>query len=314
MRRRALLTAGLTGLTATAGCFGFGFGSDCTRGTDLRLRSTTDADTAHAASDRLETLSPPERAAAVSARRGEQPTMWTPESSSEPFSSVDYMADGETYLAVETPVVETVERPGYEVRLEFDAARTVEASDSRRIAFSDLPAVDRTALFATLGYPNDREMEKFQRAHSIRIGGTLAYPTDEAQSKSALVPEPNYDYVRIGGSEFRLQVTGTTTVPMAQRRIELRTVAESAAEFAAIVYERDGIDLDERTLSAEQRDILQTAIDDDGYDECAPYSDAYAELQAMLRRDDGDDGPRRQFDYANYLDQWYSVSLSEYVA
>jgi hypothetical protein len=93
--------------------------------------------------------------------------------------------------------------------------------------------------------------------------------------------------------------------------IDVETVAETAAAFAALVYERYGVDLDGRGLSAEQRDIVETAIDE-GYDECAPYSDAYADLQAVLGRDDTD-GDRR-VDYANYEEQWYAVQLSEYVA
>lgn len=304
MHRRALLSAAVGGLTTTAGCLGFGFGSDCSRGTDFRLRPTSDADTADAGSAPLETLSPPERDAVAAARRGDEPTMWVPEPSSDPFSEMDYVATDSGYVAAETSVVETVERTGHEIRLEAES--DTEAPPSRRVAFADLPAVDRTALYALFGYPNDAELEKFEGARSISIGGLLAY-RDDAGSK--LVPDPAYDYVRIRGLDFRFRVTDTKPVTVERRRVEVETVAESATELANIVYERRGIDLDERTLSAEQRDIVAAAIDD-GYDECAPYSDAYAGLQSTLRRDGGES----HFDYANYGTEWYAVSLSEYVA
>ncbi|WP_248897481.1 hypothetical protein [Haloplanus halobius] len=325
MHRRALLSAGLTGLAATAGCLGPGFGSGCTRGTDFRLQTTSDADTADAASDPLETLSPPERTAVDDARRGAHPTLWVPDTGSEPFEDADYVATGGAYLTVETSIVETVQRTGYDISLDYDAEATVPA-DARRVAFADLPAVDRAALFAALGYPNTRELDRFDRARAISIGGTLAYPDDEAEARSELVPDPNYDYVRIRGSEFRLQVTDTRTVTMERRRIETRTVAESVADFAAHVHERRGIDLDEHDLSAAQREIIESAIED-GYDECAPYSEPYADLQRLFGRqvtrvtDDGDgvvstpgeDAPE-EIDYANYENQWYAVSMSEYVA
>jgi len=323
MHRRALLSLGLT--AATAGCLGpvFGIGSDCPRGADLRLRPTTDADTAEGASDPVVDLSPPERDAITAAIDGDEPTMWVPESASGPVTSSEYFVDDGTYYAVETPVVSTADRVGYGV--ELDAGPDVETS-GRTVAFDDLRSVDRLAVFALLGYPNRREMARFGSARAISIGGTLAYPDDEAQSDSELVPDPAYDVIRIGGQDFRFRITEERDAVIEIRRIVVETAAESAGELASIVYDRYGVDLDERDLSAEQRDIVETAIDE-GYDECAPYSEAYADLQRTLGRpvtrvtDDGDgvvttpgaDAPER-VDYANYENEWYFVSLSEYVA
>jgi len=309
MRRRALLSLGLT--AATAGCLGpaFGFGSDCPRGTDLRLRPTTDADTADGASDPVDGLSPPERDAITAAIDGGEPTMWLPESSSGPFSSSSFFADGETYYAVETPLVTTVDRPGYGVKL--DAGPDVDTS-GRTVAFDDLREIDRLALFALLGYPNSREMQRFERARAISMGGTLAYPDDEAEARSELAPEPAYDVIRIGGQDFRFQLVETRDAVVETRRVEVETVADSASELASLVYDRYGVDLDERDLPAEQRDIVEAAIED-GYDECAPYSDAYAELQTMLGGTGQSEPRERRIDYANYENGWYFVQLSEYV-
>lgn len=324
VRRRALLSTAATALTATSGCLGpaFGIGSDCPRGTDLQLRGTTDADTAERASDPVDAMSPPERDTIAAAIDGGDPTLWHPESSSEPFSSATFFADGGTYYAVETPVVTTVDRVGYGVELE--SGPDVDTS-GRRVAFDDLSAVDRLAMFPLLGYPNRREMERFERARAISIGGTLAYPDDEAQTRAELAPDPTYDVIRIGERDFRFRIVEERDVVVETRRIEVDTVAESASAFATLVYDRYGIDLDERALSAEQRDIVESAIAD-GYDECAPYSEAYADLQRTLGRPatrvtgDGDgvattptaDMPDR-VDYANYENEWYSVLLSEYV-
>jgi hypothetical protein len=325
MRRRALLSATVTGLAATAGCLGpaFGFGTDCPRGADLRLRSTTDADTADGASDPVESLSPPERAAARDAIGGAEPTMWVPEPSSPPFADSDFLVADGTYVAAETDVVSTANRTGYEFTMET-GPETTATGDA--VAFADLPAVDRVALYAALGYPSRREMERFERARAISIGGLLAYPDDEAESRAELVPEPTSDALRLGGRDFRFRIERTKPTTVETRRVTVRTVADSTDAFAALVYDRYGVDLDDRDLSVEQRDIVETAIAD-GYDECAPYSEAYADLQRTLGRQvtrvtaDGNgvattppaDAPER-VDYANYENEWYFVQLSEYVA
>lgn len=293
MRRRALLSVGIT--AATAGCFGFG--SDCSRSASLELSAVSDAEVADAQSDPPDSLSPPERDALDAARQDESPIMWTV---SDPFSSVEYVANG-TYYAVETAVESTIERPGYALSLDTDGATAGED-----VAFDDLPAVDRTALFAGLGYPGTREMDRYERGSSISMGGTLAYPTDDAESRSELVPEPSFDVLRIGGRGFRIEIGDPRPVTVEQVRIDVRSVAATADEFATLVYDRYGVDLDERDLSAEQRDIVETAIGEE-YDECAPYSDAFGAVQEELGSIDS------PYDYANYDDEWYAVDLFEAV-
>ncbi|MFB6102042.1 MAG: hypothetical protein ABEJ73_05700 [Haloplanus sp.] len=308
MYRRALLSAGVTG--ATAGCLGpaFGFGSDCPRGASLRLRPVTDADTADAASGSLDTLAPPHRDTIVAAHHGDEPTIWLPESADAPFAGTDYVAVDDAYVTVSTSVVSSTERTGYEVRLDTDESTT----PGRSVALADLPAVDRTGLYVSLGYNTFRKLDASEGAHAVSIGGTLAYPTDDAESRSVLVPDPEYDTVRIGGDPFRVRITGTTPTTVGTRRVDVRTVATAASEFAALVYDRFGVDLDERGLSTEQRDVVETAISD-GYDECAPYSEAYADLQRTLGGTGQGDPRSRRVDYANYETEWYSVQVSEYV-
>jgi hypothetical protein len=97
---------------------------------------------------------------------------------------------------------------------------------------------------------------------------------------------------------------------MEARRVETRSVADDPDAFAALVYQRDGVVLDERDLTAAQRDLVETAIDET-YDECAPSADAFAELQGTLGGV-GDTG--EPFDYATYRDEWYAVDLFEAVA
>jgi len=298
MRRRALLSAGVA--VATSGCFGFG--SHCGRSATLELSAVSDADVADAESDDPDSLSPPERDALVAARRDEEPTMW---SISDPFSSVEYLVTEGTYYAVETTVESTVERPGYALSLDTDGA-TAE-SGTRVVAFEDLPEVDRAALFAALGYPGPREMARYERARSIGMGGTLAYPTDDAESRSELVPDRSFDVLRIAGRDFRMDVGDPRQVTLERIRIGVREVAATPAALARLVYDRDGVDLDDN-LSAEQRDIVETATDE-GYDECAPYSDAFADLQGALGGTGGG-----SFDYANYEHEWYAVELFEAAA
>jgi len=325
MRRRALLTAAATATATTAGCLGpaFGFGTDCARGADLRLRPTTDAETADGASDPVVSLSPPVREAARTAIGGDDATVWVPKPTSTPFADADYLLADGTYYETDTTVVSTVDRTGHEFTAETGPETT---ATGKHVALADLPPVDRTALYAALGYPNDREMERFERGRSISIGGLLAYPDDEAESRSELLSEPRPGTLRLGGQDFRFRIERTKPTRVETHRVEMRAVADSASAFAALIYDRLGIDLDERDLSAEQRDIVESATAD-GYDECAPYSEAYADLQRTLGRpvtrvtDDGDgvattptaDMPDA-VDYANYENAWYFVQLSEYVA
>ncbi|MEF8856131.1 MAG: hypothetical protein V5A16_01780 [Haloplanus sp.] len=298
MYRRALLSTGVA--VAPAGCFGFGSG--CPRSATLDLSPASDADVAAAESDSPDSLSPPECDAIDAARRDESPTMWTVP---KPFSAVDYVAVDGTYYAVETAVESTAERPGYVLGLDTDGA-TAEGA----VPFDDLPATDRAALFAALGYPGSREMARYERARSIGMGGTLASPTDDAEARSELVPDPSYDAIRIAGRAFRIEIGERRRVTVEQLRVGVRAVATTAREFATLVDERSGIDFDSRELSVEQRDIVETAIDE-GDDECAPYSDAFADLQETL----GWVGDTRDgVGYANYDDEWYAVDLFEAVA
>ncbi|WP_338741694.1 hypothetical protein [Haloplanus salilacus] len=315
MHRRALLSVCVTGLTVTAGCLDTGFGSDCQRGANLRLESVTAAEVADRESDPVAALSPPEHDAVSAARRGEVATLWA---TSAPLSGVDHLVDAGTYYAVTTDLVSTVERTGY--ALSLDTERAEDVPTDRRVVFDDLPAVDRTALYVALGFPGPREIERFDRARSVSIGGTLVYPDGDAESRSELVADPPYEALRIGGRDFRFDLGDPRPKTVETHRIELTEVSGSAADFADIVLDRSGIHLDPSDLSAEQRDIVEAAIDD-GYDECAPYSDAYADLQVTLGRElertrtaDGSatDAPDR-VDYADYEAEWYAVSLSEYV-
>jgi hypothetical protein len=136
----------------------------------------------------------------------------------------------------------------------------------------------------------------------------LAYPDDEAASRSELVPDPAYDAVRIADADFRLRLVSTEPTTMEARGVETRPVADGPDAFAALVYERDGVVLDGRDLTAEQRDIVETAIDEE-YDECAPYSDAFVAVQERFGGLRGG-----AVDYANYGDRWYAVDLFEAVA
>ncbi|WP_299334041.1 hypothetical protein [Haloplanus sp.] len=315
MHRRALLSACVTGLTATAGCLGVGPGSDCQRGADLRLNPVTTAAVADRESDSLDTLSPPERDAVSAARRGDASALWA---TSTPLSGVDHLAADGTYYTVTTSLVSTVERTGY--ALSLDTAAVEDTPATRRIALDDLPDIDRTALYVALGFPGSQEIERFDRARSVAIGGTLVYP-DDARSRSDLVPDPSYETIRIGDRDFRLDLGDPRPTTVETHRVAVGAITGSAADFAGLVFDRYGVELDPTDLSAEQRDIVEAATDD-GYDECAPYSDAYTDLQATLGRApartgtaDGpvSDTPAR-VDYVDYESDWYAVSLAEYVA
>jgi hypothetical protein len=312
VNRRALLSTGVT--LATAGCLGpvFGVGADCPRSAHLRLRHVTDAAVAEASADSPETLAPPLRDAVRAAHRGEDATLWLPGSAGPPFAGVDYLAldgdggraanGGDAFVAVSSSVVSAVERTGYAFAVE-----TAEEGDGGGVPFADLPAVDRTALYLALGYGTFRKLRGSESVRSVSVGVELAYPDDESEARSALVPHPDSDVVRIEGHPLRFRRTDTTRATVETHRVDVRTVATTVGAFAAAVYERFGVDLDAPELSAAQHDVVQTAIAD-GYEECAPYSEAYVDLQERL----GGSEPRpHRVDYANYDGEWYAVGLQE---
>jgi len=109
---------------------------------------------------------------------------------------------------------------------------------------------------------------------------------------------------------FRIEVGEARPVTVERFQLGVRKVAATPGEFAPLVYDRSGADLDDRGLPPEQRDIVETAIRE-GYDERAPYSNAFEGLRGTLGGV-GDSGDT--VECANYDDEWFAVEFFEAVA
>jgi hypothetical protein len=157
--------------------------------------------------------------------------------------------DGVHELAVEV----TDRQPAtlYQVKIEDVAYVTTEAG-ARSIRFEELPDVDR---------------EKFRPAHDdgepLGIGTNFVY-TDAERAESVLVPKPQYSVI-VWGPETRGKF-----VVEESHEAELKTyryTAERVADVTAYgrrIRERYVFELSD--LPAEERDIVETAIDrEDGY-------------------------------------------------
>lgn len=313
MRRRALL-AGTVGAAATglsAGCLGIvpGVGgSDCTAGRSIDLEPTTPADTAAAAATAMDELPPTGRAllsAAVDGASGGRKA--TVDGIDEPPVPREYALVDGTYYRVTTTTVDGRDVPGYEFGVESGSMLSDEPAPSETVAFGDLPAVDRRAVRAGLDYPS-ADHRAAGRAGTL----ALAYPDEAARAASVLVPDPTVDAVDYRGTVYRLRPEGTTTVTWHTYAVAADPIADSAAAFAEFLYDRLGVVVERKALSAGAREILAEADGEGGYTACEPYSDAeQAVLDALEIETEGTD--RRYALYANYEDYWHRVAVARFV-
>jgi len=253
MHRRALFSSLGTAIPATlAGCAGFGTpGGRSAVGrlptATLELTAVTDADLPARV---LYTVGPDE----VSNRQMQLMERVldggdTVEATRPPLPARrDVLFDGTVYrLAHE--VVETTPATWYQVKVDVV---TGTVSDSERIRFGDLPAVDRAA-FARHGLADGK---------TVGVGTTFLY-TAAQREQSALVPRSNYSVVVWpDGSRAEWVVDGATDTTLNAYHYTAERVA-SAAEYGRRMRERFAFALS--NLSDAQRHVVETAISEGRY-------------------------------------------------
>jgi hypothetical protein len=312
MERRALLVAVVTGTAgAAAGCVNpfFGVGSDCPRSFSLSLEPTTDAETAAAVAATGEDLHPVARDLL---RRAAATDAVSFVAVDEPPLHESYARLDGVYYRVRTEVVSSREVTGYAFAFEASPDTATAATPGATVAFEDLPAPDRRAFLAGLGFPPPR---KLRGANELSGDLTLAYPDADARAASVLVPDPQYEYVEYLGQYVRLDPTGARTVAVETTEVRLERLGTETAAFVDGVYEERGVDLDGAGLSSAARDVLDRAVEGE-YDECADYDETTTysaglrEVRRALAR--GGDGDRLA-DFARHEGTWYRVRASESV-
>jgi hypothetical protein len=88
--------------------------------------------------------------------------------------------------------------------------------------------------------------------------------------------------------------------------IEAVRVAESHQAFFELRQDDSGVDFDAVDLSSEAISVIETAISDDGYSGCEPYSEGFSEVRGVVEEELGE---THRLSYAKYDGKWYSASM-----
>lgn len=181
---------------------------------------------------------------------------------------------------------------GYRFEAEFRPRPTgTRTAPDRTVAFADLPRVDRRALLYGALNEIGRRIVPADAGEGGRGSGpaTLLYPTGADREASVLVPEPEYDAITYEGYLLRLS-DGEVRTDATLRTVELRAeeVAGSPAAFADHVVGTvldDPVRLDEGSLTADQREIVEAAIDEEfGDDACLDDDSSAPAFRALVTR------------------------------
>lgn len=243
-----------------------------------------------------------------------------------PGDVADFLAGPLSELhPVSQRLVEEWSVTGY--RFEFETGETPAGVDP--VAYEDLPAADRQAFLAGLGYGTARKLRASDdRPADIDGEFALAYPDREARESSVLVPPSGPSAARYASHTFTMRPAGTHEAPRRVYAVSLQQVADSTAAFAARTVARRGVRLGRTGLSPAAREVLEEAIDG-GYTGSHPYEETetpepgFAELLRALRLESADDAtpvaggppvaPEALATFARYDGEWYRVSASQFV-
>lgn len=312
-RRRILAACGGAVGTPLTGCLS-PFGSSCVHSANFDMTTASTSSIVDAYATRLSELGPLDRQLATATVADESPTITIAEERPElRMLDTPVVVDGQIY-AFTSRLTATTTRPGYQVR--FDANESVQtaADSSDTIAYEDLPEVDkRVVLYAVLN-----DLVAKTRNADVDVGRiqfettrTLVYPSDDAEADSLLVPRPEHKYLTYGDLTIRLTAVATDADVAARTfAIQAEQVAESKSAFVASKRDSHGVDIAPSSLSAEQTDIIDTAIDEEyGYTTCIDKTPtaAFRDLMTTIFEFEGNlrTGPSEQPRLVHYEDTWY---------
>lgn len=149
------------------------------------------------------------------------------------------------------------------------------------ISVSDLPVNARqpAVLALRLAIVRDREDGREDLPEGYVFRGE-----EEEGSVWVPEPEPEHEVIEFDDRTFHLRVE--------ERELEedeytttLEPIAASPDEFEEVVEEEFVIDLDAHNLPPEQREIIETAIDEDGYRERGSISSEFNELINLIQNE-----------------------------
>lgn len=248
MNRRSFLATGATlAVGVTGGCTG------CARMPTARLsmEPVSDEEIAERAT-RSADLEPPSSRYRFASRVVENGPV-TVEDTEPPFpADSPFVLDGGVYrLSVD--IVDSVSATRY--RFTLDPADGDDSTEGRTkhaetIRYGELPPVDRKKF----------ESDGLDDPDHLGVSAGMVY-TDDEQSESVLVPEPEYDVVVWDdGTRGRWRVDGSAPTSLQTYRYDSAVVHESAAEYGASLREEYAFELS--GISDAERDVASTAIED----------------------------------------------------
>lgn len=331
MNRRAFL-AGASGLAASgfSGCAGFGFGNGG-NGYHLRLLEVPNDDLRTAVALTSEEQSSDQRALVTGAVESEFQTYGY-----RPLEDGAVVEHEGSYYRLQ--VEETGEKTHERTTLRGEVVDSAEAKE-QAVDRSRFPEVDAKALkyaIATAGeYEETTTREettseqKSTTGERTTAGGektTSEEKVSESKSKepherglyvfhdtdpeeSALLPEPEYEYVEYQDQIIHLLVE-QHRVTETEYTYTAEQVADSNSSFRKFAREEFVVATFERAaLSEKQREILRKAQTEDDYSEFGDLSEDY---RAILERIGGGEMPE-QFSsegYVSYESQFYEVRFT----
>jgi hypothetical protein len=143
-----------------------------------------------------------------------------------------------------------------------------------------------------------RDDDRDREGHETRY--EVVFRTRSADD-SALLPEPEYPLVTYDDRTFRLW-TEERDLTEDEFRSTLTKIADDAETFRQQVEDEFVIDLDDRDLSGEQEEIIETAIETGEYTESGSISPAFNGLINLLREEEP--RPRSLIKYEGEYYEW----------
>lgn len=256
----------MVGTTSLAGC---GFINECGRVADFELDRATDRELVQRAStpvqgSRLGPLGT--RIARTAIDRGA-----TTYRAGDVLVEDGVYRHDDTFYRLTTAEKATTSVRGYRVDVTFDYRPSETLTDSKTtIAFEELPRSDRRVLMRA--FLNDIAKRAEGRGPTGRGEGmaTLRY-SKSAQQSSVLVPDPQYEAIIYDNTTIRIFVTEEMVdTTLHTFEVQADRIADSREQLAQFVIQNrfdGGVNLDQRSLTAEQRAILDEAIST-GYTPC----------------------------------------------
>ncbi|WP_435156960.1 hypothetical protein [Haladaptatus sp. DFWS20] len=297
-RRQALHMVGVSGIAAVAGCLTPSSPTNsCTEDMDVSLQKVTNA---HVSNEFSSVVNGAPYATDTVVSDAFDTGKATSRGYYSPELRTEYVAAGSEprYYRVTTTEHDRTKTTGYEYAVKIGIDDSTLSNDDTVRFFPDLPAQDRESIHSAIG-----NKEKLHAPHFTSFSVVFAYEHDAVREQSMFVPNTGVQYVEWEGTVLRFKFEEERTVQITSTTVMTERVAESSSGFFEHVRDERGVVLD--SLTSRQREIVTRAIED-GYSECKPYSEPYADLLDQLRMSDGEFALLAQYD-----SQWYFTQIHQ---